>query len=57
MKPDAGDLITESVWSVKNKQSLLFCPIFKNQPLDKTFNINSYNFQNIHKTCPQNYVP
>lgn len=46
LKPRVGDLITHSIWRVKNNQSLTFCPIFKNQPTKeqvinpRTLNIN-----------------
>lgn len=49
-QPRVGDLITESVWRVRGKQSLKYCPIFKNQPKGenvinpRTFEINQvYN--------------
>ena len=32
MKPRVGDLVTVSTWRVKGDSSLVFCPIFKNQP-------------------------
>lgn len=32
LKPHIGDLITHSIWKVKNEQELNFCPIFLNQP-------------------------
>ena len=49
-QPRIGDLITESVWRVKENQLLKYCPIFKNQPKEdnvinpRTFEINQvYN--------------
>jgi hypothetical protein len=45
-QPRVGDIITETVWHVKNNQHLKYCPIFKNQPKGKdvinprTFEIN-----------------
>src|SRR5690606_16007235 len=34
LKPRIGDLITKSIWRVKDNQSLTFSPIFKNQPVE-----------------------
>lgn len=41
MKPRVGDLITKSIWKLKESKSLKFCPIFHNQPTNGTFNPNS----------------
>ena len=35
IRPRIGDLITESTWRLKGEQSLIYCPIFKNQPTRK----------------------
>lgn len=35
LRPQLGDLITETVWRVKSNESLKYCPIFKNQPPKK----------------------
>jgi hypothetical protein len=46
MRPKVGDLITESTWRLKGNQEIIYCPIFKNQPIQKgilnpkTFEIN-----------------
>jgi len=37
MKPRVGDLITETTWRTKRGQSLIYCPIFKNQPQKEKF--------------------
>lgn len=38
--PEIGDLITHSVWELKEPNTTLtFCPIFRNQPTDKTTNL------------------
>ncbi|MES2835971.1 MAG: hypothetical protein V4667_00480 [Bacteroidota bacterium] len=49
-QPQVGDLVTQSVWRVKGKQTLKYVPIFKNQPQGenvinpRTFEINQiYN--------------
>ncbi|WP_017259283.1 hypothetical protein [Pedobacter arcticus] len=58
-QPRVGDLITKSVWKVKGNQTLTYCPIFKNQPLDKniinprTFEINKI-YQEKLKQYPEN---
>lgn len=44
LKPRIGDLITETTWKVKNNESLIYCPIFKNQPTKKDF-INPRTFE------------
>lgn len=57
MKPKIGDLITQTTWRVKGNQSLIYCPIFKNQPIDKevlnprTFEINKL-YENKIKIYP-----
>ena len=58
LKPRVGDLITKSVWRVKNNKTLKFCPIFRNQPAadvlnPRTFEINQL-FERTINHYPQN---
>ncbi|MAC94719.1 MAG: hypothetical protein CMC96_04380 [Flavobacteriales bacterium] len=58
LKPRVGDLITKSIWRVKNEQTLKFCPIFLNQPGEdllnpRTFEINQ-EFEKLIKDYPTN---
>lgn len=45
MKPKKGDLITKSIWKLKEKHSLKMCPIFHVQPTNGTLNLNSFQLQ------------
>jgi len=58
LKPEIGDLITTSIWKVRDYQTMFYCPIFLNQPTDGTFNIRSYDinqyFENTIKSFPEN---
>lgn len=45
MKPRVGDLITKSIWRLKESKYLKFCPIFHIQPTDGTFNPNSFELE------------
>jgi hypothetical protein len=44
MRPNQGDLITESTWRLTGDQPIIYCPIFKNQPKKKDF-INPRTFE------------
>jgi len=45
MKPRVGDLITKSIWKLKESKHLKFCPIFHVQPTNGTFNPNSWKLE------------
>jgi hypothetical protein len=55
MRPRIGDLITESTWRLKGDQPLIYCPIFKNQPIRKdvinprTFNLNQLYIEKLNE--------
>jgi len=47
MKPEKGDLITISRWTLKNKyDTLVICPMFLRQPTDRNSNIHLLNLYN-----------
>lgn len=58
LKPRVGDLVTETIWRVKENRTLKFCPIFRNQPEDNeilnptTFKINQEFERLIHNYPP-----
>ena len=59
MQPRVGDLITKSIWKLKEKHALKLCPIFHIQPTNGTFNLNSYNleqdfFELVKRDFPEN---
>lgn len=41
MQPEVGDLITRSIWKIKEEHVLKLCPIFHIQPTNGTFNPRS----------------
>ncbi|MFW5983139.1 MAG: hypothetical protein ACOCQ4_01465 [bacterium] len=45
MKPRVGDLITKSIWKLKEPKHLKFCPIFHIQPTNGTFNPHSWELE------------
>lgn len=45
MQPEVGDLITRSIWRMKNEHLLKLCPIFHIQPTNGTFNPRSDDFE------------
>lgn len=45
MKPRVGDLITKSIWKLKEPKHLKFCPIFHIQPTNGTFNPRSWELE------------
>ncbi len=55
LKPDSGDMITTSLWKVKDEQKMFYCPVFLNQPTDGTFNIRSEQIRHFfEKTINKN---
>ena len=58
IRPSVGDLVTDSIWKVKQNQPLKYCPIFKNQPEDGTINPWTFEvnqiFNNKLKEYPEN---
>ena len=59
IQPRVGDLMTASIWRVKNNQTLTYCPIFKNQPKgDNIINPRLLDFNKIYneklKDHPEN---
>jgi hypothetical protein len=58
LKPEVGDLVTTSIWKVRDNQTMFYCPIFLNQPMDGTLNIRSFeinqSFENTIKSLPEN---
>ena len=56
LKPRIGDLITETTWKVKDNQSLIFCPIFKNQPTKKdVINPRTLEIENLYEKKLKDY--
>lgn len=55
IRPKIGDLVTDSVWKVKNNQSLKYCPIFKNQPVDGTINPWTYKVNQVFNVKLEQY--
>ncbi len=45
MQPRVGDLITKSIWKLKEEHTLKLCPIFYRQPTNGTHNPNSYRLE------------
>ena len=45
MKPRVGDLITKSIWKLKEPKHLKFCPIFHVQPTNGTLNPHSWELE------------
>lgn len=45
MKPRVGDLITKSIWKLKEPKHLKFCPIFHVQPTNGTLNPHSFEME------------
>lgn len=55
-QPKVGEIITESIWRVKDNQPLKYCPIFKNQPSEEeVINPMSLEFYQIYKNKIKNY--
>jgi hypothetical protein len=54
-QPRVGDLITESKWRLKKNQTLVYCPIFKNQPLHDVVNIRTLEINKIFKRKLKEY--
>ena len=58
MKPDVGDLITETTWKVKENQTLTYYPIFKNQPPSKgVINLRMSEINRLHEQHLKEYPP
>lgn len=68
LKPRVGDLITESTWVTKSKKSLIYIPIFSNQPTNEPFinketgeiierltNLRTYEMDMIFKNQTKDY--
>lgn len=50
LKPKVGDIITESTWTVKSDQPMVFCPIFKNQPTkNNLINLRTYEINETYE--------
>lgn len=45
MKPRVGDLITKSIWKLKEPKHLTYCPIFHIQPTNGTMNPHSWKLE------------
>ena len=58
MRPRIGDLVTASVWKLRVNEPLIYCPIFKNQPTNDTFNERMYRYEEMYnekiKMYPEN---
>lgn len=54
LKPDSGDMITTSLWKVKDEQKMFYCPVFLNQPTDGTSNIRSYQIRHFFEKKIEN---
>lgn len=56
MRPKVGDLITKSIWKLKEEHTFKICPIFHIQPRNGTLNINSFNLENdFYKIVNKNF--
>jgi hypothetical protein len=45
MRPKVGDLITKSIWKLKEEHTFKVCPIFHIQPANGTFNPRTFEMQ------------
>jgi hypothetical protein len=58
MKPEKGDLITSSKWTLKNKfDTLVICPMFLRQPTNGSSNIHLLNLYNRFKSDLKRFPP
>ncbi|MDA9555665.1 hypothetical protein N9R54_05455 [Pelobium sp.] len=57
MRPKVGDLITISTWKNIDNTPLKITPIFKNQPVNGTINLNSYNFNETYIKLLKQHPP
>jgi hypothetical protein len=57
MRPKVGDLITKSIWKIKDKHTFKVCPIFHLQPTNGTHNPRSYELeQDFHKEVNDHFT-
>lgn len=45
MRPKVGDLITKSIWKLKEEHTFKICPIFHIQPNNGTMNVNTFELE------------
>ncbi len=58
LKPQKGDLISQSTWRLKNNQTLKCCPIFRNQPPDKEIiNPRTYKLNQLFEKKVSDFPP
>jgi hypothetical protein len=55
LRPRKGDLVTHSIWRVKNKTPLKFCPIFKNQPSEEVINTQMMEIEEMYNNAVKDY--
>lgn len=56
MRPKVGDLITKSIWKLKEEHTFKICPIFHIQPSNGTFNINTFELEkDFYKIVNKNF--
>jgi len=56
MRPKVGDLITKSVWKLKEEHSFKICPIFHVQPTNGTTNLRTMELSaNFYKIVERNF--
>ncbi len=56
MRPNKGDLITESTWRLTGDQPIIYCPIFKNQPVEKdVINPSTFEINQIYERKVKDY--
>lgn len=56
VKPRIGDLITETTWRAKDEATLVYSPIFKNQPTEEnTINLRTFEINQLYEEKVRNY--
>ncbi len=56
VKPRIGDLITKTIWRAKDDATLIYSPIFKNQPTHAdTINLRTYEINQIYEEKVREY--
>ncbi len=56
MRPKVGDLITKSIWRLKEEHTFKVCPIFHIQPTNGTFNPRTFEMQqSFYKEINKNF--
>jgi hypothetical protein len=57
VRPKDGNLVTTSTWKAIEGESLLTCPIFKNQPSNGTFNPRTFRLNDLFEQHMEKHPP